>query len=233
MYEYRVRVGYSRVDEEKRLSIAGLIDLFQDCSTFQSEDLGIGFDYCTEHGFFWVVNSWQVEIDRLPSLCENISVFTYPVGFKGFVGKRCFGIKSGDDIIVRCYSIWALLSIEDHKPVKMNEDMFVRYKTEEALPMGKIVRKIDVPEGGRIMAPVIIEPVHLDANHHVNNGKYVQIAAAYVPEGMQIKGFRAMYLAQAFLGDEMIPRVVDAPDGGCIVSLENKEGAPYAVMEFK
>ena len=44
MYEYDIRVGYSRVDEEKKLSIAGLIDLFQDCSTFQSEDLGIGFD---------------------------------------------------------------------------------------------------------------------------------------------------------------------------------------------
>ncbi|MCR4791563.1 MAG: acyl-[acyl-carrier-protein] thioesterase [Lachnospiraceae bacterium] len=233
MYEYGIRIGYSRVDEEKRLSIAGLIDLFQDCSTFQSEDLGIGFDYCTENGFFWVVNSWQVEIDRLPSLCENVSVFTYPVDFRGFVGKRCFGIKSGDDIIVRCYSIWSLLSIEDHRPVKMNEDMHLKYKTEEPLQMDKITRKINVPEGGDVKPPVIIEPVHLDANHHVNNGKYVSIASAYLPEGMQIKGFRAMYLAQAFLGDAMIPRVVQGPDGEYIVSLENSEGSPYAVMEFK
>ena len=233
MYEYGVRIGYSRVDEKKNLTIAGLIDLFQDCSTFQSEDLGIGLDYCREHGFFWVLNSWQVEIDRLPTLCENVSVFTYPVDFKGFLGKRCFGIRSGNDIIVRCYSIWSLLSTTDYRPVKMNEDMTSRYKTEEALPMGKIVRKIDVPAGGNAMDPVIIEPIHLDANHHVNNGKYVQIAAAYLPEGMQIKGFRAMYLAQAFLGDKIMPRVVEPQDGGYIVSLENSEGAPYAIMEFK
>lgn len=233
MYEYDIRVGYSRVDEEKKLSIAGLIDLFQDCSTFQSEDLGIGFDYCRENGFFWVVNSWQVEIDRLPSLCENISVFTYPVDFRGFVGKRCFGIKAGGEIIVRCYSIWSLLSTTDYRPVKMNEEMGIKYKTEEPLPMGKINRKIDVPEGGQKMPPVTIEPVHLDANHHVNNGKYVSIAAAYLPEGMQIRGFRAMYLAQAFLGDVMIPRVSELPEGGYVVSLESSEGAPYAIMEFK
>lgn len=233
MYEYDIRVGYSRVDEDKKLTIAGLIDLFQDCSTFQSEDLGIGLDYCREHGFFWVVNSWQVEIDRLPTLCENISVFTYPVDFRGFVGQRCFGIKAGGEIIIRCYSIWSLLSTSDYRPVKMNEEMGIRYKTEEPLPMGKITRKIKVPEGGELKSPVTIEPVHLDANHHVNNGKYVSIAAAYLPEGMQIRGFRAMYLAQAFLGDVMIPRVSELPEGGYVVSLESSEGAPYAIMEFK
>ena len=233
MYEYDIRVGYSRVDENKKLTIAGLIDLFQDCSTFQSEDLGIGLDYCREHGFFWVVNSWQVEIDRLPTLCENISVFTYPVDFRGFVGQRCFGIRAGGEIIIRCYSIWSLLSTSDYRPVKMNEEMGIRYKTEEPLPMGKITRKIKVPEGGELKAPVTIEPVHLDANHHVNNGKYVSIAAAYLPEGMQIRGFRAMYLAQAFLGDVMIPRVSELPESGYVVSLESSEGAPYAIMEFK
>ena len=101
MYEYDIRIGYSQVDENKKLSVPALIDLFQDCSTFQSEDLGVGFDYCKEKGLFWVVNSWQAEIDRLPGLCEKVSVFTFPVGFKGFVGKRCFGIRSGNDIIVR------------------------------------------------------------------------------------------------------------------------------------
>jgi len=233
MYEYDIRVGYSQVDENKKLTIPALIDIFQDCSTFQSEDLGIGFDYCREHGYFWVINSWQVEIDRLPELCENVSVFTYPVEFKGFMGKRCFGLKSGDDIIVRCFSLWALLSTKTSKPVPMDALMNERYKTEEALPMGRIVRKITVPEESRKMAPLTIEPIHLDANHHVNNGKYVAIAAAYLPENFPIKGFRAQYISQAFLGDVIYPRVAGSPGEGCIISLENGDGAPYAVMEFK
>ena len=233
MYEYDIRIGYSRVDENKKLSIPALIDLFQDCSTFQSEDLGVGFDYCNQKGLFWVVNSWQTEIDRLPKLCERVSVFTYPVEFKGFVGKRCFGIRSGNDIIVRCFSVWALLDTEKYKPASMTEEMLSSYKTEEALPMGKIERKIRIPDGGVQGKPLTIESIHLDANHHVNNGKYVGIAASYLPGGKTYKAFRAQYLAQAFLGDTIYPRVFELGEDGYIVSLENGDGAPYAVMEFK
>ena len=66
MYEYDIRIGYSRVDEHEKLSIPALIDILQDCSTFQSEDLGLGLSYCRDNNVFWVLNSWQVEIDRLP-----------------------------------------------------------------------------------------------------------------------------------------------------------------------
>ena len=43
-YEYSDRISFSRCDINNRLSITSLIDAFQDCSTFQSEDLGVGFD---------------------------------------------------------------------------------------------------------------------------------------------------------------------------------------------
>ena len=233
MYKYDIRIGYSQVDEEQKLSIPALIDILQDSSTFQSEDLGLGLSYCRENKVFWVLNSWQVEIDRIPELCEKVTVFTFPVDFNSFVGKRCFGIRSGNDIIVRAYTVWALLNTETFKPAPLTEDMLTKYKTEEQLPMGKIVRKIRVPEGGVQERPMTIEAIHLDANHHVNNGKFVQIAASYVPGGRARTGFRAQYLAQAFLGDTIYPRVFDLGEDGYIVSLENGDGAPYAVMEFK
>ena len=85
MYEYDIRIGYHQVDENKTLTMPALIDLFQDCSTFQSEDLGLGVDYCRENKFFWVINNWQVEIDSLPQLCDRVTVFTFPYEFKGFV----------------------------------------------------------------------------------------------------------------------------------------------------
>ena len=42
MYSIESRVRYSEVDEHQDLSITGIINYFQDCSTFQSEDLGWG-----------------------------------------------------------------------------------------------------------------------------------------------------------------------------------------------
>ncbi len=232
MYEYDIRVGYHQTDENKILTIPALIDLFQDCSTFQSEDLGIGVDYCRENGFFWVINNWQVEITSLPRLCDRITVFTFPYEFKGFVGKRCFGIKLNGETIVKAASVWSLLSTETYLPVRTNELMHEKYVLEEPLEMGPFKRKIPVPEGGEKMLPITIQNVHLDANHHVNNGKYVAMGASFLPEDVKIKEIRVGYLSQAFLGDVIYPRLVKTEDG-YIVSLEDKDGKPYAVMEFK
>lgn len=42
-YSFESRVRYSECDETGRLSLVSTIDYLQDCSTFQSEELGQGF----------------------------------------------------------------------------------------------------------------------------------------------------------------------------------------------
>ena len=48
MYQYQTRIRYSELDESGHLKPEALLDYFQDCSTFQSEDLGIGIGYLKE-----------------------------------------------------------------------------------------------------------------------------------------------------------------------------------------
>ena len=45
MYTFSGRVRFSETDPDGILRMESLIDYFQDCSTFQSEDLGVGMDY--------------------------------------------------------------------------------------------------------------------------------------------------------------------------------------------
>ena len=45
MYSFNERIRYSELGENGELSLVGLLNLFQDCSTFQSEDLGLGIKY--------------------------------------------------------------------------------------------------------------------------------------------------------------------------------------------
>ena len=56
MYEYKKRIGFSECDTDRRLSVTALIDAFQDCSTFQSEDSGVGFDVLQKENLVWVIN---------------------------------------------------------------------------------------------------------------------------------------------------------------------------------
>ena len=54
MYTFESRIRYSETDSEGKLTMASLINYFQDCSTFQSEDHGLGLDYasCSAHKIY-------------------------------------------------------------------------------------------------------------------------------------------------------------------------------------
>ena len=101
MYTFQSRVRYSELDPERKLSIASIVDYFQDCSTFHSEQLGVGLDYLEERDMLWVMSYWQIVIDRYPKLCDNITIGTFPYEFKGFMGYRNFFIK--DEVVLLCW----------------------------------------------------------------------------------------------------------------------------------
>ena len=43
-YEFEGKVRYSEIDHRATMTLPALINYFQDCSTFQSEQLGYGMD---------------------------------------------------------------------------------------------------------------------------------------------------------------------------------------------
>ena len=68
MYTFNSRVRYSETDEGGCLSVSGIINYMQDCSTFQSEDCGVGVGYLEASHKAWLLSSWQIMIDRYPGL---------------------------------------------------------------------------------------------------------------------------------------------------------------------
>ncbi len=73
MYEFDSRVRYSEVDHHGTMTVPALINYFQDCSTFQSEDLGIGTTVLKEEKRAWLLSYWQVILNRKPELGEKIT----------------------------------------------------------------------------------------------------------------------------------------------------------------
>lgn len=68
MYSIRERVRYSETDSGRHLPITGIVNYFQDCSAFQSEDIGVGLDFLKSHKRGWVLSSWQIIVERYRSL---------------------------------------------------------------------------------------------------------------------------------------------------------------------
>ena len=72
MYTFKSRVRYSETDETGCLGLDAIINYFQDCTNFESEDLGAGIEFLTKNQIMWVLSSWQITISYYPSFGENI-----------------------------------------------------------------------------------------------------------------------------------------------------------------
>ena len=112
-YQFESRVRFSEVDHHQQMTLPGILNYFQDCSTFQSEALGCGIDACNERKRGWVLSSWQVEIERYPRFGEKILVRTWSCGFEGLYGYRNFCMEDGKgEIAVRAYTVWVYMDLE-------------------------------------------------------------------------------------------------------------------------
>jgi len=232
MYTFDSRIRYSECDSKGQLSLEGLINYFQDASTFHSEDLGLGIEYLDKEKQVWVLCSWQIVVERYPEMGERVVVGTFPYDFKGCFGSRNFFLKDEKGrYIAKANSLWTLLDLENQRPMKPTPIMLERYVLEEKLEMEYAPRKIDVPEGGVQQEPIVVHRNHLDTNHHVNNGQYVRMAMEYLPENFRIGELRAEYKKQALLGDVIYPRVI-MEENMCVVSLCDETGVIYVNVEY-
>lgn len=231
MYQFGSRVRYSETDEQGGLSLTGIINYLQDCSTFQSEDIGLGISYLKEQKRAWWLSSWQIVIDRYPKLGEEITISTWPYAFKGMYGYRNFTIQDkGGAYLVRANSIWFFYDLGAGRPIRVQEEDIRGYGgVTPKLEMDYAPKKIEIPEEYEEKEEIPVTAHHIDTNHHVNNARYAEIAREVLPEYFKIAELRIEYKKAAVLGDVMIPRISKTNEG-YLVSLCDKEGAPYAVI---
>lgn len=238
MYEFTGKIRYSETDCEGRLSLESLLDYFQDCSTFQSESLGVGVDYLKEHHQAWVLSSWQIVVERYPRLCEEVVTGTFPYAFKGCLGNRNFYMKdAAGEYLAYANSLWAMVDTQTMKPTMPVEEVLKAYVTEPKLPMEYAPRRIVIPtEDGEGVScgwreNITVKTYHLDTNHHVNNGQYIRMAMSFLPEDVCVSQMRAEYKKQAFLNDVLRPWVARKGDV-YTVSLTDAGQKPYVNVEF-
>ena len=232
MYTWDSRVRFSEIGEDKRLTLDGILNYFQDSSTFHSEDIGNGMDVVENLKRVWVLSSWQIVVNEYPKIGDRIKLGTWPYDFNRFLGGRNF-IMYGEDGRVLAYanSLWTYLNSENGRPARVDDRILELYKLEPKYDMEYADRKIALPEEMESQKPLTIEVYHLDTNHHVNNGQYVKMAGAYLPQDFEIAQMRAEYKKSALLGDVICPKVAEE-ENKVIVSLEDEAGNPFTVVEF-
>lgn len=232
MYQLSSKVRYSEADSKEKLTYAALLNYFQDGSTLHSESLGASGKALYENKMAWILSFWQICIEDMPTLSEDVVVSTWPYDTKGLFGMRNFCMETADGKrLASANSIWVLINTETGRPIRIPTEVSALYLDEPKLEMDYCERKILIPSEYEQKEPIRVAGYFIDTNRHMNNGKYVMVAEEYLPEDFIVKEIRVEYKKAAVLNDMLYPRVTNTEKEITIV-LADEDGNPYATVVF-
>lgn len=232
MYSFEGRIRYSETDENGYISLDAIINYMQDCTNFESEDLGVGLNFLKHKHMMWILSSWQIVIRSYPKFGTKIKVGTQSYGYDKMVGYRNFLITDKDNrTVVVANSNWVLMDTMIGRPMIVPPEIGDVYGKYEPLIMDYAPRKIKLPKLGEAKAGFKVKEYHLDTNHHVNNGQYVKMAMLALGVERRAKEVRVEYKRQAVLGDTIIPVVYNERNQS-FVALNGEDGKTYTIVQF-
>lgn len=232
-YIFESKVRISECDNTGKMRLSSIINYFQDCSTLQSELLGVGIDFCREHKRAWVLSSWQIVVERYPAIAEDITVRTWATAFKGLFGERNFCIEDkGGNMIAYANSLWVYMDMEKGRPTKPTPEEIDPYGVGEPLEMEPMSRKISLPDDTEVKAPFRVRKYQIDTNNHMNNCQYVLMAMEFLEDDFVPRNIRVEYKKSALYGDMIIPKVAK-DENRIVIELCDEMDKLYASVEFQ
>ncbi|MEF9953439.1 MAG: thioesterase [Clostridium sp.] len=170
--DYMVR--YDDIDFTNKAFLPAIINYFTDLATLQAFNVGLDVDTLKTRNRGWVICQWDIDIDRLPTYNETISVTTIPYSFKKFFAFRLFTIKDAKgNTIIRGKSKWMLIDTEKRAPVRLTHEDLLAFKVSEGDDEIIEVTKPSKVKEFSIDSVFDVRYADIDTNNHVNNSKYI------------------------------------------------------------
>lgn len=238
MYSFDARIRYSECDETGRLSLFSMINYLQDCSTFQSQRLGMGIASLDDRGLAWVLANWAIEVDELPRFGTPVTVSTWCYELTRAHALRNFRIEdAAGRPIVRADSQWFVFDTSTGHATRVPEDQSAYVSEEPRQDMAPLARRIPVAEPATPGRSHVVTRFDLDTNHHVNNARYVRFAQVAIDSlGLEMPAppmrIQVQYRSMALLGDVVTP-LVHPCDNGWDVDLRADDGTTYALVRLQ
>ena len=232
MYTFNTRVSYSRVDKNGQVPLYEIMNYLQDCSTFHSEDLGVGVEYMKSIAKAWVVVAYKIKINRPIMLGQEICVGTAPTSFDSLFGKPQYFIKDDKGgYSVQADTIWVLIDFEKRRPTRITEEVSAKYELETVFEGVTAKRKMKLKGERKRLPSFEVKKTYIDNNGHMNNADYLRAAMEYLPEGFACKEMEIVYNKEAMEGETIIPYISEEKDG-IGISFEDEKGELHATIKL-
>ena len=166
-----------------RLQAPILCQLLQEAATAHAAILGVAVETLIENGVAWVLSRLLLEVDRWPSVDEEVVIATWPEAASRLFTERRFEVLDGSERrIAAASTLWLVLDLERRRPVRLPAFVSERLQEHQLGPEPRHFAELVAPDPADHEVAFTVRRTDLDLAEHVNNTSYVTWAIEAVPD---------------------------------------------------
>lgn len=248
MYEMRCRIRFSETGQSGRLSMNGLLRLFQDCGYCHAQDRALGLEFTERTHCTWYLLSWKIQALRLPMVGESVVIRTCIYDMQASIAHKSIAMyDQAGNCLALGDTMWVYMNVERQEPsipeksCWRSEDFGEEIglpRQEDIQKQGGIVpaerwsaRRIGIPKELKPLSECPVEPYLLDTNGHANNVRLTELAMRMCGADAGCTYLRAEFKQQVKAGSMIRPYLSGGKDSTVVVFRDEQE-RNLAVFEF-
>lgn len=199
-------VSHTQADCRGNAKPSGLLHFAQEAAGGHCMALGLDWHTLAQKNMFWAVIRQRVQITRLPTAGENITVETWPMPTtRSAYPRSTVGYDENGQELFRCISLWVLMDTH-------TRSMILPGKSGIDVPGILRGNELDIPRGlspnpGEHALERTVVSSDLDQNRHVNNARYLDWIDNLLPgdfyQENPLREFTVCYLSEALEGQTL------------------------------
>ncbi|MEG0570408.1 MAG: thioesterase [Oscillospiraceae bacterium] len=206
-YYQDAQMRFYDCDNKANARISSVMKYIADIAGLDYKEKGYSHEWLWENGYVFLLSKVSLRINKIPKSEEKIVIETWEKGTKGPLFYRDINIYSQEgEKLVEASTAWILANPVSRKILRPEEFSGKTHehpeKAAQVLEVGKIKNDCDLIFRG--IRKIVYSDI--DANNHVYNAVYADIACDFLPHEImdkEVTDFRINFKHEAVLDDEI------------------------------
>lgn len=219
-------IGYSDISKDSTLTNTSILKLFENVASMHSR---VANDDINQSEGRWFLTGYHVNITKRPEYGETVTINTWSRDMKGVQASREFEIyNEKGELCLTGLSNWIRINAKTLRLERISPELYEAYGSEPERTNFNYswIEKLKESETPDFDKEFHIERNFIDANNHMNNVYYLDLATNILPEEVyqagELNQFMIMYKS-AIMYDETVNCSFATEDDGYRITIKSKD----------
>ena len=229
-------VPLSHCDNESKLSVPFMFNLFMDIATDHANELQLSSKDLGED-MFWLATRTKIIVNRRPQMSEKVTLATWPQKAVRVRANRHYTISDSEGVAVLGKTEWAVINTATGKLQRLNDIYGEDFEFCEDVSCEESYARIaDNFDDAEVFAQYKICSNDIDIGQHMNNAAYIRALFSLFStkelNDNNVKKIDITYKNQSYEGEILTIKVRKTDDGAFEYGMIKPDNTVAAVVRI-